>query len=184
MRDFVTQYVIMKLVTKQRRPRVKCEWCRTLFSPKPRGRAPKFCSARCRQAACVKRNGTWETRLREQEKAQRESSLRKELRESLRDEVRQQLTREFVQSGLVRITGPDHVNALIAGRNAWRGNNLLNELAHDFAAAGNPEAASAIREWQRMAKEASGRRRSGHAHKPQRKAGVPALLPPARSQAE
>jgi hypothetical protein len=54
------------------------------------------------------------------------------------------------QSGLVRITGPDQVNALIAGRNEWRGNKLLDELAHDFAAAGNPEAASAIREWQRM----------------------------------
>ena len=39
-------------------------------------------------------------------------------------------------------------------------------------------------EWQRMAKEASGRKRSGHAHKPQREAGVPALLPPARFQAE
>jgi hypothetical protein len=49
-----------------------------------------------------------------------------------------------------RATGPDHVNALIAGRNEWRGNKLLDELARDFAAAGNPEAASAIREWQRM----------------------------------
>ena len=174
----------MKLVTKQRRPRVKCQWCRTVFSPKPRGRAPKFCSASCRQAACVKRNGTWETRLREEEKAGQESSLREELRASLRDEVRQQLTREFIQSGLVRITGPDQVNALIAGRNVWRGNKLLNELAHDFDAAGNPEAVSAIREWQRMAKEVDEGRRSGHAQEPQREAGVPALLPPARSQAE
>ena len=174
----------MKLVTKQRRPRVKCQWCRMLFAPKARGRAPKFCSARCRQAACVKRNGTWETRLREEEKARQEESLRMELRESLRDEVRQQLTREFIQAGLVRITGPDQVNALIAGRNVWRGNKLLDELAHDFAAAGNPEAVSAIREWQRMAKEVDEGRRSGHAQEPQREAGVPALLPPARSQAE
>lgn len=53
----------------------------------------------------------------------------------------------------MRITGPDQVNAIIAARNEWRGNKLLNELAEDSAAAGNLEAVTAIREWQRRAKE-------------------------------
>jgi hypothetical protein len=174
----------MQQVTKQRRPRVKCQWCRKPFQPKRLGRAPKFCSASCRQAACVKRNGTWEKRQREAEKALQEWSLRKHLRESLRAEVRQELTREFIQSGLVRITGLDHVNALIAGRNEWRGNKLLDELAHDFAAAGNLEAVSAIHEWQRRAKQASGRRRSNDSQEPQRQAEVPALQPPAGPEAK
>jgi hypothetical protein len=150
----------MEQVTKSRRPRVKCEWCRKPFSPKPVGRAPKFCSAKCRQAACVKRNGTWETRQRQLAKQFEHSALLRRLRESLRTEVRQQLTNEFIQSGLVRITGPDHVNALMAGRNEWRGNRLLDELAADFTAAGNLEATAAIREWQARAKQASGRKRS------------------------
>jgi hypothetical protein len=164
----------MDRVTKGPRPRVRCEWCREPFRPKALGRAPKFCSAKCRQAACVKRNGTWEKQQREMQKANQDWALRKQLRESLRAEVRQELTREFIQSGLVRITGVDHVNALIAGRNEWRGNKLLDELAHDFAALGNAEAVAAIGEWQRRAKQASGRRRSGTKQERQ----APALPPP------
>jgi hypothetical protein len=174
----------MKVVTKQQRPRVKCQWCRTPFSPKPLGRAPKFCSARCRQAACVKRNGTWETMQRAAAKAREDELLRKRLCEHLRAEVRQELTREFIQSGLVRITGPDHVNALMAGRNEWRGNKLLGELAQDFAAVGNWDAVSAIREWQRRAKQTSGRRRSGDAQEPERQAELPALPAPGGPQAK
>jgi hypothetical protein len=98
--------------------------------------------------------------------------------------VRQELTREFIQSGLVRITGLDHVNALIAGRNEWRGNKLLDELAHDFTTAGNLEAVSAIREWQRRARQASGRRRSMDSQEPERQAEVPALRAPRGPQAE
>jgi hypothetical protein len=97
----------LNLVTKQRRPRVKCEWCRTPFQPKPLGRAPMFRSARCRQAACVKRNGTWETRQRQAAKEEPDRWERMHLRASLRDEVRRQLTQEFIQSGLVRINGAD-----------------------------------------------------------------------------
>lgn len=99
------------------------------------------------------------------------------LREELRHEVRQQLTREFIQAGLVRITGPDHVNALIAGRNEWRGNKLLDELAQDFAAAGNPEAVAAIREWQRRARRMSRRRHSDEGQEPQYQAVKSKLLP-------
>jgi hypothetical protein len=80
----------------------------------------------------VKRNGTWETNQRKaQEEAERlalRRQLRAELHAELRPEIRRQLTQEFIQSGLVRITGPHHVNALVAGRNEWRGNTLLNEL--------------------------------------------------------
>jgi hypothetical protein len=168
----------MNVVTKTRRPRVKCEWCRAPFAPKPFGRAPKFCSAKCRQAACVKRNGTWEARMRREAQEAERRALVARLRESLRREVRQQLTQEFIQSGLVRITGPDHVNALIAGRNEWRGNKLLDELAQDFAAAGNQEAVSAIREWQRLARQASVRRRSGNGQETQRQAEASPLAPP------
>jgi hypothetical protein len=138
----------MKTVTKTPRRSARCQWCKAAFPPKPLGRAPKFCSARCRQAACVKRNGTWEQRIRQAEKDTEHQSLVRRLREELRPEVRRQLTHEFIQS------------ALIAGRNEWRGNKLLDELAQDFAAAGNPEAVSAIHEWQRRAREASVRRRA------------------------
>ena len=119
----------MQQVTKRVRTRRRCEWCRSPFTPKALGRAPKFCSARCRQAACVKRNGTWETRQRQAEKEHREAEERRLLKQQLRDEVRRELTKEFIQAGLVRITGPDQVNAIIAGRNEWRGNKLLDELA-------------------------------------------------------
>jgi hypothetical protein len=108
--------------------------------------------------------------MRREAKEAERRSLMARLRESLRREVRQQLTQEFIQSGLVRITGQDHVNALIAGRNEWRGNKLLDELAQDFAAAGNPEAASAIREWQRRTRQASVRRRSGNSQETQHQA--------------
>jgi hypothetical protein len=104
--------------------------------------------------------------MRQEAKQAEHRALVARLRESLRREVRQQLTQEFIQSGLVRITGLDHVNALIAGRNEWRGNKLLDELARDFAAAGNAEAVSAIRQWQRLARQASGRRRSADNQEP------------------
>ena len=165
---FVTKFVIMELVTKTPRPRAKCEWCRAPFKPKPLGRAPKFCSAKCRQAACVKRNGTWETLMRQAQQEKQQKALVEGLRAQLRPIVRRELTREFIQSGLVRITGPDHVTALIAGRNEWRGNKLLDELAHDFAAAGNQEAYAAIGEWQRLAKQTgSGKRSSSRRQQPQ-----------------
>jgi hypothetical protein len=166
----------MEQVTKRPRPRVRCAWCKTTFKPKPLGRAPRFCSAKCRQAACVKRNGSWDLRIRQGEKARAHEALLRRLREELRPAVRQQLTREFIQSGLVRITGQDHVNALIAGRNEWRGNKLLDELAGDFAAAGNAEAVAAIREWQRRAREAGGqrRRRSDNPQPQQHRISLPA----------
>ena len=107
----------------------------------------------------MRRNGTWETRQRELAHAAADDALQSQIRERLRPEMRRQLTREFIQSGLVRITGPDQVNALIAGRNEWRGNKLLDELEADFRAAGNIEAAAAIREWKLRAKQASGRKR-------------------------
>jgi hypothetical protein len=94
----------------------------------------------------------------------------------------------MTQNPSAPLNQPDVPNRVISSsmphRNEWRGSKLLDELARDFAAAGNPEAVSAIREWQRMAKEVDEGRRSGHAQEPQREAGVPALLPPARSQAE
>jgi hypothetical protein len=152
----------MKVVTKTARLRVKCEWCRTAFKPKPLGREPKFCSAKCRQAACVRRNGTWETHQRQVAEQSRERALVECLRAQIRPILRRELTREFIQSGLVRITGPDHVNALIAGRNEWRGNKLLDELARDFAAAGNLEAVAAIKEWQRIAKGTYNRAATSH----------------------
>jgi hypothetical protein len=43
---------------------------------------------------------------------------------------------------------------------------LLDELAQDFAAVGNPEAVAAIREWQRLAKQMSGRKRSDNSRQP------------------
>jgi len=174
-RQFVIGFVSMKLVTKEPRRKAKCEWCRIWFSPKPTGRQPKFCSAKCRQAACVKRNGTWETLQRKAKEESAQFALRNQLRAELRPEIRRQLTQEFIQSGLVRITGPDQVNALIAGRNEWRGNKLLDELAADFIDAGNFEAATAIRDWKRLAQQMSGRGSAGRAGKRRHQAGALAL---------
>jgi hypothetical protein len=132
----------------------------------------------------VKRNGTWETRQREAEKTAQQHTLRAELRRELRHEVRRELTAEFIQFGLVRITDVDHVNALIAGRNLWRGARLLDELEKDFAAAGNAEAAAAIRDYRRIANELSSRKRPDFkANKErQQEPETRALLPPAEAK--
>jgi hypothetical protein len=45
----------MEIVTKTRRPKRRCQWCKKHFQPKLTGRPALFCSASCRQRTYEKR---------------------------------------------------------------------------------------------------------------------------------
>jgi hypothetical protein len=140
---------VPKPVMKDPRRKRICAWCREKFTPKSSGRVPLYCSNSCRQSAHQKRKWDSQARFAEEiAKQQKEAQLKSDLTPRLRLE----LIAELVQSGVIHITSPDHIDLFVAGRNEYRGNKAIGELEVYYRDTGYDVGLAAIARWKQARK--------------------------------